>query len=174
MPDLMLVELILCVIPVILAAFLLSDRPPTPPSNSMLQRKSKAKGSSTKVQGNLTQLGDEHDLDDDVIVLRTNSSGDHDNMEDQEQNWNLVFAKLRDESSTLFNNRNYIVLFIAFSIGVGFFNSLLTLLNQIVAPHGYSNDDAGTFGAVFIALGLVGAGIVGYLMKQTKAYRTIL
>ena len=80
-------------------------------------------------------------------------------MEDQEQNWNLVFAKLRDESSTLFNNRNYIVLFIAFSIGVGFFNSLLTLLDQIVAPHGYSNDDAGTFGAVFIALGLVGAGV---------------
>jgi hypothetical protein len=69
-----LVELILCVIPVILAAFLLSDRPPTPPSNSM-QRKSKATRRSTEVQGNLTQLGGENDLDDDVIVSRTNSSG---------------------------------------------------------------------------------------------------
>jgi hypothetical protein len=38
MSDLMLVELILCMIPVILAAFLLTDRPPTPPSNSMLRK----------------------------------------------------------------------------------------------------------------------------------------
>ena len=45
---------------------------------------------------------------------------------------------------------------------MGFFNSLLTLLNQIIAPHGYSNDDAGTFGAVFIGLGLVGAGTEYY------------
>jgi hypothetical protein len=71
MPDLMLVELILCVIPVILAAFLLSDRPPTPPSNSM-QRKSKA---STVVQGNLTRQGTDNDLDDDIIVSQANSSG---------------------------------------------------------------------------------------------------
>ena len=38
MSDLMLVELILCMIPLILAAFLLTDRPPTPPSNSMLRK----------------------------------------------------------------------------------------------------------------------------------------
>jgi hypothetical protein len=106
----------------------------------------------------------------------------------------------------LFSNKDYVLLLLAFSIGVGFFNALLTLLNQIVNPFGYryvfgtmftsgrecalhfswnrrasgvllhywgcsncpfshcdlrSNDDAGTFGAVFIVFGLVGAGCVG-------------
>ena len=50
MSDLMLVELILCMIPVILAAFLLTDRPPTPPSNSMLR-----KSASTGLQCNSKQ-----------------------------------------------------------------------------------------------------------------------
>lgn len=66
-----------------------------------------------------------------------------------------------DHINILFSNRDYVILFIAFSIGVGFFNSLMTLLNQIVSPFGYSNDDAGTFGAVFIVAGLIGAGIIG-------------
>lgn len=41
------------------------------------------------------------------------------------------------EANILFKSRDYCLLFAAFSIGVGFFNSLLTLLNQIVAPFGY-------------------------------------
>lgn len=41
------------------------------------------------------------------------------------------------EAGQLFRNKDYLLLFAAFSIGVGFFNSLLTLLNQIVAPFGY-------------------------------------
>jgi hypothetical protein len=98
------------------------------------------------------------------LQIRCLTSDENSHSEELQQNWNVVFNKLRQESSALFSNRNYIVLFIAFSIGVGFFNSLLTLLNQIIAPHGYSNDDAGTFGAVFIGLGLVGAGIEYYLM----------
>jgi hypothetical protein len=37
----------------------------------------------------------------------------------------------------LFGNKDYVLLLLAFSIGVGFFNALLTLLNQIVNPFGY-------------------------------------
>ena len=72
MSDLMLVELILCVIPVILAAFLLTDRPPTPPSKSMLR-----KTASTQGQGVLTALaGNDNDMDDeDVIVSQVNITG---------------------------------------------------------------------------------------------------
>jgi MFS family permease len=84
------------------------------------------------------------------------------------------FAVFKEEVSHLMANRDYLILFLVFSIGVGFFNAILTLLNQIVAPFGYSNDDAGTFGAVFILAGLVGAGIMGKIMESTKAYKTIL
>jgi len=37
-----------------------------------------------------------------------------------------------------------------------------------------SNNDSGTFGAVFIVFGLIGAGVAGNLMERTRAYRTIL
>lgn len=47
---------------------------------------------------------------------------------------------LRQELNALWNCRDYWVLFIVFSIGVGFFDALMTLLNQIIAPHGYRYD----------------------------------
>ena len=110
----------------------------------------------------------------------------------------------------LLSNKDYVLLLCSFSIGVGFFNALLTLLNQIVNPFGYrygrrefflfviyllflhfidicifniwsfymyicrvltSNDDAGTFGAVFIVFGLVGAGVIG---TCSMYYTTVL
>ena len=37
----------------------------------------------------------------------------------------------------LLSNKDYVLLLCSFSIGVGFFNALLTLLNQIVNPFGY-------------------------------------
>lgn len=52
---------------------------------------------------------------------------------DADDEWNTVVK----EAGQLFQNRDYCLLFAAFSIGVGFFNSLMTLLNQIVAPFGY-------------------------------------
>jgi len=140
MTNLMIVELVLCIIPLILAIFLFIDKPPTPPSNSTQHK---------HIHGN-------HLVKDDITVLLLD--GNTPSGSEESDSIQAVCYKLKREASILFGNRNYIVLFIAFSIGVGFFNSLLTLLNQIVAPHGYSNDDAGTFGAVFVAFGLVGAG----------------
>jgi len=161
MTDLMIVELVLCIIPLILAVFLFSDKPPTPPSNSTQHKRAHSNQETN------------NNYDDMSILLQQDRNF---NVSDSEEADSLqeVWLKLKREATILFGNRNYIVLFIAFSIGVGFFNSLLTLLNQIVAPHGYSNDDAGTFGAVFVAFGLVGAGVVGYVMKLTKAYQQIL
>jgi nitrate/nitrite-specific signal transduction histidine kinase len=43
------------------------------------------------------------------------------------------YADLR----TLLTNKDYVLLLLSFSIGVGFFNALLTLLNQLVNPFGY-------------------------------------
>ena len=46
-------------------------------------------------------------------------------------------AKLRREIETLFSDTNYMLLFFAFSVGIGIFNTVLTLLNQLVMPFGY-------------------------------------
>lgn len=115
MNDLMLAEFILCIIPFLLAIILLKDAPPTPPSKS------------TKLKNeNLNR----------TIVMVSSSS----NIESNDNSFKIVddnYSKVYDDVKELLCNRDFILLFFAFSIGVGFFNSLLTLLNQIVAPFGY-------------------------------------
>ncbi|KJE90576.1 hypothetical protein CAOG_01874 [Capsaspora owczarzaki ATCC 30864] len=71
-------------------------------------------------------------------------------------------------------NKSYLLLLVSFGVGLGIFNALSTLLEQIVHPQGYTDDDAGIFGAALIGAGLVGAGISGPLIDKTKAYRPVL
>jgi hypothetical protein len=59
-------------------------------------------------------------------------------------------------------------------IGIGMFNAISTLIEQMVEPSGYTEDDAGIFGALLIGGGLIGAGIVGPIMDMTHAYRRLL
>lgn len=51
----------------------------------------------------------------------------------EDESWTF----LKKEVKLLLNNKDYLILFAVFSIGVGFFNSILTLLNQLVEPFGY-------------------------------------
>ncbi|RDA86636.1 hypothetical protein CP532_5018 [Ophiocordyceps camponoti-leonardi (nom. inval.)] len=62
------------------------------------------------------------------------------------------------------------LVFIPFAVNVGFFNSFSSLLNQIMIPYGYSNDDAGIGGAILIFVGLVVAAITAPLIDRTKAF----
>ena len=43
----------------------------------------------------------------------------------------------RKDVRALLSNRDFVILLLSFSIAVGFFNALLTLLNQIISPFGY-------------------------------------
>lgn len=43
-----------------------------------------------------------------------------------------------NEFYELLKNRDYCILLLSFSIGLGLFNALLTLIFQIVSPYGYS------------------------------------
>jgi len=49
---------------------------------------------------------------------------------------------------------------------LGLFNAFTTLLQQIVSPYGYSDNDAGIAGAVLIITGLVVAAIVSPLIDR--------
>lgn len=175
----MLVEFILCLLPLIAAYFIFKDAPPTPPSQS-----TKLKIDQRKVNRErqlLTVIAEEGGDDESEasrsLVDKSSSSysrgtgpGHDKTALISESSWYLV----KKEVALLAKNKDYLILFVVFSIGVGFFNAILTLLNQIIEPFGYSNDDAGTFGAVFILAGLAGAGVVGKIMETTKAYKTLL
>lgn len=70
----------------------------------------------------------------------------------------------------ILRNPTFWLLFVPFSVYVGFFNALSSLLNQILGPYGVSEDDAGICGAILILVGLVAAAIISPVIDRTKAY----
>jgi len=83
-------------------------------------------------------------------------------------------SNLMKELRVLLSNRNFLVLTFGFGLGLGLFNAVTTLISQIVAPCGYSKDDAGTFGGLLVGCGLLGAGVMGALLDATMAYNKFL
>ncbi|RMX61475.1 hypothetical protein pdam_00003517 [Pocillopora damicornis] len=68
-------------------------------------------------------------------------------------------------------NKPYLVLLVTFGSGIGLFTCLTTILEQVICPRGYSDDMAGTAGAVLIAVGLVGGGFTGVYVDKTKKFK---
>lgn len=53
---------------------------------------------------------------------------------------------------------------------MGFFNSISSLLNQILAPYGYSESQAGIAGGILIIVGLIAAAILSPITDRFKHY----
>ncbi|KAF2628656.1 MFS general substrate transporter [Macroventuria anomochaeta] len=64
----------------------------------------------------------------------------------------------------------FYIVFLTFSVYVGFFNAFSSLLNQILYPYGFSEDEAGICGAVLIVVGLVVAAVTSPVLDRTHAY----
>jgi FLVCR family MFS transporter 7 len=54
------------------------------------------------------------------------------------------------EIKKIFKSKQFVFLLIAFSVGLGIFNAVLTLIQQMFCVRGYSNDDVGMFGGLII------------------------
>lgn len=85
--------------------------------------------------------------------------------------WNHELMK---QFRLLLADRNFVVLMIGVGIGIGLFNTITTLIEQLIKPSSYSKDDAGNCGALLIGAGLVGAGVYGAVMDLTHKYNQIL
>ncbi|EMD68162.1 hypothetical protein COCSADRAFT_33125 [Bipolaris sorokiniana ND90Pr] len=64
----------------------------------------------------------------------------------------------------------FYIVFLTFGVYVGLFNAFSSLMNQILYPYGYSEDEAGICGAVLIITGLVACAIVSPIVDRTHAY----
>lgn len=62
------------------------------------------------------------------------------------------------------------MIMIPFAIYVGLFNSISSLLNQILQPYSFTEDEAGISGALLIAVGLVASAITSPIIDKTKSY----
>lgn len=111
MSTLMLFQLIVTFIAFCLLLVFFWDAPPTPPSRS---------------EKMINQLNVASTDDDQHQIARDTS-------EDALYHW----AALCKDLQQLFTDTNYLVLLFCFSIGVGIFNALLTVINQFVEPLGY-------------------------------------
>jgi len=70
----------------------------------------------------------------------------------------------------MLQSRAFYIVFLTFSTYVGFFNAFSSLLNQILYPYGFSEDEAGICGAVLIVVGLVTAAITSPVLDRTHTY----
>ncbi|KAK3937854.1 major facilitator superfamily domain-containing protein [Diplogelasinospora grovesii] len=77
---------------------------------------------------------------------------------------------LQESARILFGQVEFWLLFVPFSIYVGFFNSISSLLSQIMTPYGYTADEAGIGGALLIVVGLVTSAVTSPVVDKTKAY----
>ena len=65
---------------------------------------------------------------------------------------------------------SFYLVFFTFGIYTGFFNAFTSLLNQVLYPYGYTEDEAGICGAVLIVVGLVACAITSPIVDRTHAY----
>lgn len=66
--------------------------------------------------------------------------------------------------------KDFWLLFMPFSVYVGFFNASSSLLNQILEPYGFSEDEAGIAGGIMIIVGLIASAVVSPMIDRTKQY----
>ncbi|KAF2116233.1 major facilitator superfamily domain-containing protein [Lophiotrema nucula] len=69
---------------------------------------------------------------------------------------------------------SFYLIFFTFSVYVGFFNAFSSLMNQILYPYGFTEDEAGYCGAVLILVGLVTAAITSPIIDKTHAYLVMI
>lgn len=77
---------------------------------------------------------------------------------------------VRASLSSLSRSVEFWLIFIPFAVYVGLFNSISSLLNQMLEPYGYSETQAGIAGAILILVGLVFAAISSPLIDRYKFY----
>ncbi|KAK4127221.1 MFS general substrate transporter [Parathielavia appendiculata] len=77
---------------------------------------------------------------------------------------------LRASAKLLFKQLEFWLLILPFAVYVGLFNSLSSLINQILLPHGYTDEEAGIAGAILIVVGLVASAAISPVIDRTKSY----
>ncbi|TAQ87402.1 hypothetical protein B7494_g4268 [Chlorociboria aeruginascens] len=70
----------------------------------------------------------------------------------------------------LLTSPEFYMIMIPFIIYVGLFNSISSIINQILGPYSFSETDAGIAGALLIVVGLVASAIISPLIDRTKSY----
>lgn len=77
---------------------------------------------------------------------------------------------LRESLKVMSQSLELWLILIPFAVFVGFFNSISSLLNQMLSPYGFTDDEAGIGGAVLIVVGLVASAISSPIIDRKKTF----
>ncbi|KAL2266206.1 hypothetical protein VTJ83DRAFT_5558 [Remersonia thermophila] len=77
---------------------------------------------------------------------------------------------LRASAAALAGQLEFWLLVLPFAVYVGLFNSVSSLINQILLPYGFNDEEAGIAGALLIAVGLVAAAVSSPVIDRTKSF----
>ena len=136
-------------IPAILAAFITRSTPPTPPSYSAIQALQNSDNNEND-ERNINNGGDEQPL-----TFRENLR---------------VYV---EQIVKLLKSFYFILLLVSFGLGLGLFNALTTLLQQVLCVRGYTDNDVGIFGGIMILSGIIGSLIAGIVVDKTKRFEEV-
>jgi len=78
--------------------------------------------------------------------------------------------KFVDGLKSCFTSKSYIILLIVMGGGIGMFNCLYTVLQQLLCPYGYTTVLSGWCAATMIIGGIIGATASGIFVDRTKLY----
>ncbi|KAF4628669.1 hypothetical protein G7Y89_g9482 [Cudoniella acicularis] len=70
----------------------------------------------------------------------------------------------------LFTSPEFYMIMIPFTVYVGLFNSISSLINQMLEPYSFSETEAGIAGALLIVVGLVTSAVTSPIIDRTKSY----
>ncbi|PMD22149.1 MFS general substrate transporter [Hyaloscypha hepaticicola] len=70
----------------------------------------------------------------------------------------------------LFTCPEFYMIMIPFTFYVGLFNSVSSLINQILQPYSFSENEAGIAGALLIVVGLVTSAVTSPIIDKTKTF----
>eukprot|EP01064_Diplonema_japonicum_P037002 TRINITY_DN8560_c0_g1_i1.p1 TRINITY_DN8560_c0_g1~~TRINITY_DN8560_c0_g1_i1.p1 ORF type:complete len:468 (+),score=45.93 TRINITY_DN8560_c0_g1_i1:28-1431(+) len=73
-----------------------------------------------------------------------------------------------------FKNGYFMLLCLSFGLALGAFNTLATVMNQILTPYGYDNTETSICSAVSIVAGFIGSGVTGVIIDKTHWYKSVL
>lgn len=76
---------------------------------------------------------------------------------------------MRNSARALHGSVEFWLIFVPFVVYVGLFNSISTILNQVMSPYGFDDTQSGIAGAVLIVVGLVSSAITSPILDRTKA-----
>ncbi|KAG9299470.1 hypothetical protein G9A89_009423 [Geosiphon pyriformis] len=74
----------------------------------------------------------------------------------------------------LIKDKNFLILLFSFSTINGFRTAILGLLSVTFVLYGYTEKDAGNVGAIMIMSGILGAGIVSYIIDKFHVHQFVL